>query len=391
MTTSPALMRRLTYGAVFLLSLHLALPAYINSTYLAERVGAELVGFVFTFAALAALLSVYLLPRIISRNGLLNVVALFGIINIFLAIMLVNAASIVVTTLFFIAFFTFGILLRFGLDIYLEQISPNGMTGRIRGLFLTLMNFGWLCSPWLAAQAAAAGDLRSVYLIAGLLLIPFTVITLFALREREAVPYPRFRPHELLAKLWRGRTAHYRNLYNILAIDLFLNIFYAIMVVYMPLYLHNYIGLSWPQIGIIFSWMLLPFVLLDYPLGLLADKKLGEKEILVTGLVVVGVFTALLPLITSSTIFIWAVALFMTRVGASMVEVMKETYLFKQIDAGDTQVVMMSRLTAPLALLIGPAVVAVTLPFTAFSNIFIGLGVLVLSALYFAFALQDTK
>ena len=65
------------------------------------------------------------------------------------------------------------------------------------------------------------------------------------------------------------------------------------MVIYTPIYLHEHIGLPWSDIGIIFTIMLLPFVLFEFPAGKLADGKWGEKEPPIIGIILIAVSTAL--------------------------------------------------------------------------------------------------
>jgi Na+/melibiose symporter-like transporter len=64
------------------------------------------------------------------------------------------------------------------------------------------------------------------------------------------------------------------------AINVLLQLFYTFMVIYVPIYLTEVIGFSWSELGLILCIALIPFVLLDSPVGELADKKYGEKEFL---------------------------------------------------------------------------------------------------------------
>jgi len=107
------------------------------------------------------------------------------------------------------------------------------------------------------------------------------------------------------------------------------------MVIYTPIYLNQHLGIDWTQIGMIFTIMLLPFIFLQFPLGRLADTRLGEKEIMAIGFGILVVSTAALSFITTTSFWVWALALFATRVGASAVAVMNETYFFKKTNDTD--------------------------------------------------------
>ena len=76
--------------------------------------------------------------------------------------------------------------------------------------------------------------------------------------------------------------------------------------------------------------MLLPFVILDFPLGKLSDK-IGEKKMLMAGFLIMTSSVLAIPLMTEPLLWLWAVILFMTRVGAATIESLSESYFFKVI------------------------------------------------------------
>ena len=124
------------------------------------------------------------------------------------------------------------------------------------------------------------------------------------------------------------------------------------MIVYMPLHLLD-LGIAWEQIGVLFTIMLIPFVLIEYPLGILADKRKSEKELLIVSLIIAVLSTASLILITTPDFTALAILLFMTRVGIAGVEVLRDSYFYKQVDADDTDVIAFFRTTRSLANVIG--------------------------------------
>jgi len=126
------------------------------------------------------------------------------------------------------------------------------------------------------------------------------------------------------------------------------------MVVYTPLYLTKYVGFSWAEIGVIFTIMLLPFVIFEIPVGRLADKKYGEKEFLTVGFIIMGIFTMAIGFVTVKNFWLWAAILFATRIGASFVEITCDTYFFKKVDQGKTDVIGFYRLTRPLSYVAAP-------------------------------------
>ena len=95
--------------------------------------------------------------------------------------------------------------------------------------------------------------------------------------------------------------------------------------------------------------------------------------------------------LTTKSFAIWAGLLFLTRVGASAIESMKETYLFKKVTAGDVGVISLSRLTLPLAYIIGSLASLALLRFFPISSLFLLISVLFLLGLYFSLTLKDTR
>jgi MFS family permease len=135
--------------------------------------------------------------------------------------------------------------------------------------------------------------------------------------------------------------------------------------------------------------MLLPFVFIQYPLGRYADK-VGERSFLLVGLVILGASTFLLAFIEPN-IWTWAIVLFMTRVGAAVTEVMTEVYFFKKVNDAESNYISIFRDMSPLAYIIAPLAGICILSFGTFSTLYIILGIIVLSSLYYAFSLRDTS
>ena len=162
------------------------------------------------------------------------------------------------------------------------------------------------------------------------------------------------------------------------------------MVVYTPIYLHSHVGFGWNKIGIIFTVMLLPFALLESPLGRLADEKYGEKEILSAGFVIIAVATAALAFVGGPNFYLWMLGLFATRVGASMIEVMNETYFFKKNSDRDPSIIGLFRMTKPFAYIIAPLFATVLFFFADYRLSFLVLGMIMLLGLRYSLTLKDT-
>jgi MFS family permease len=169
-----------------------------------------------------------------------------------------------------------------------------------------------------------------------------------------------------------------------------LEFFYALMIVYTPLYLLD-LGMTWSQIGVTFTIMLIPFILINYPVGVIADKKLGEKEMIIFALFLMAFSTLSVYFVASTSVAVWGFVLFMTRVGAAMVETLRDSYFYKRIDGDDMDIISFFRTSKSAAYISATAVSAMLLVVFPVKVMFLFLTFVILLALYPAFTLVDNK
>ena len=374
--------RQVIYFAGFFLTLSAALSYYANSSFLASVVGEDRIGLVYFFASIGSLVVIGLTPRLAKRFNLRVLVRLGGLILTLSYLGLGLATNPFFKLSLFVLIYNAVVALGFWLDLYLESLSRDGETGRIRGGYLTVVNAAVLLSPLVSTTVLGEADhFQNLYLLCFAATLPLLYLFWFKLaRARLESP-----GHSLWQKLLNP------NLRRILLVDLWLNIFYFIMGVYMPIYLHEKIGLAWGEIGLAFTIMLIPFVVIEYPLGWLADRRFGEKEVLAAGIILTGLATLPIFFVTSTTVALWAGLLFATRLGASAWEAMKETYLFKHVAAGDVSTIGLSRLTVPGAYFIGSVATFFLLKVMPIGGFFLTLGLFVLLGLAFSLRLVDTR
>jgi predicted MFS family arabinose efflux permease len=155
------------------------------------------------------------------------------------------------------------------------------------------------------------------------------------------------------------------------------------MVIYLPLLLSKEMGFGWPKIGVMFTIMLMPFLLLELPAGFLADKKIGEREILIAGFFIMFLATLAIPRLASAAFLTWAAVLFATRVGASLVEIGSETYFFKHVKEEDTGLISLFRMTRPLSFVVAPLFALPVIYFFSYSTSFYFLALFTLLGLFF--------
>src|SRR3989344_3642212 len=158
-----------------------------------------------------------------------------------------------------------------------------------------------------------------------------------------------------------------KNLRRSYKISLLLQFFYCWMVVYTPIYLYIHLGFSWKEIGLMFAIMLLPFAILPFHLGRYSDK-IGERKMLMIGFFIASFATLSLFFIERHEVWIWALALLCTRIGAATIEIMSDVYFFKHIKPENEEYIGVYRSTAPVAFIICPLVASLAFIFISSFN-----------------------
>ncbi len=390
-------LRHWVYLGSFTFSLHIALSAYINSSFISSLVGEKWVGLFFIIASFLSIILFFHIPSVLKKYSFQNVILWLAVISCLLAGSIFFVTSPVVFILVFLTFFyVAGHLLKYVLDLYLESLSDDANTGGIRGTILTALNFGWISSPLFIGLILGADNNYSLaYLASSVAIIPFFLIALltfkpFTKTETEQI-LPENDLRQTFKNIWQAKTGLEKNLHHVLAVDFVINFFYVFAFIYLPIYLHQHIGLPWSSIGVVFTVMLLPFIFLQYPLGRLADKKLGEKEIMTTGLIILSVATIAISLLNSQNIALWAIILLLGRTGLAAAEISKESYLFKHINSNDRNVLSLSRMMFPISYIIGPIIATCLLYFIDLKYIFIFVGLVVLYGIRHSLTIIDTK
>ena len=377
--------RLLMYAIGFVFSLSCAIPTYVNSSFLAQFIPSNFVGIIYTASSILAIAAFIEMPGLIKRFGNWRVMMglLFLLVFSLAGLSLGNDKLTIISS--FILNFVMISLVNFTLDIFLEEFSSNTKTGRIRGIYLTVANSAWVLSPPIASFILDGREIfTNIYILSGLLVIPVLALTFFSLGGIREPEYSKTPFWKTFGEIWADR-----DIKGVLLIQFLLQFFYAWMIIYTPIYLHETVGFDWETIGVMFTVMLLPFVLLEAPLGRLADSW-GERRILSIGFAITAVTTGLIAFVTDHNAVIWAAILFGTRVGAAMIEVMTDTYFFKKVDASRTNTISFFRTARPLAYVVSPIVA--TLLFTVFDKkgLFVFLGFLMLYGLRYSYAIKET-
>lgn len=378
---------RSVFAVSFILTISMALTSYIDSSFVETFISKSKIGILFTLASLASIVYIANMPKILEKLGISKTLILSSGVYVLSILGLVFISTPLLLQIFFILYWVSAIVMYLTVDVLVSHYSENESTGNTRGFYLTVYNLAFLIAPFMAGVLVDKINFKGVYLVSGLFII--CMVYFFIHRFKDLEFFPKKNGFNFLSdfiELFKNK-----DLRNVYLVTLTLYFFFAWMTIYMPIYLFENIGLSWQEIGAVFAIMHIPYVLLEIPWGKIADEILGEKEIMGAGIIIIGLCTISIGFITSKEFWVWACALSLTRIGASMLQVTTESYFFKKIDKGDTSKISVFRNASPIAMIVGPILATLALSIANFQELFIILGIIVLLALIPNYKLNDTK
>ena len=378
----------LVYFASFLYSFQYALPLYIESSFISQFLSTtKMVGIIFSIAAIFTAIFTFSLPRLLHRFGNYRLTLVTMGLEIVALLSLAIFSNPFIIIPLFIAHQTLTNIIFLNLDSFVESFSDDSKTGGIRGVFMTVLNVAIAVAPFLAGMMLTDHDFWKVYLAAAAFMaLGFLVIA----RNFKNYVDPKYTVSAIRDTLRMVGKSH--DLHSIIFMHFLLAFFFSWMVIYTPIYLNKHMGISMNDIlTIITPIALIPFIIFEVGLGKIADNRLGEKEILTAGFILMGVTTAGLSWITTSSVLVWAGALFLTRTGASMVEVATESYFYKKVGPEDSHLITFMRTIRTSAYIVGPLLGSLVLVFVDYRYLFLVLGIVMLTSIHFALTIKDTK
>lgn len=368
------------YILSFLFTLHISISAYVNSTFLTNFISEKYLGLLYTVASLVTIVLLSQSAKILQYFGNRRLILLFLIINMTALAFLISSTNTNLIAVSFISILATNTLISLCLDIFIEHFGTRETIGKTRGLYLTITNLAWMLSPLLTAILITEdGGYIAVYILAFITVVLMTLglfLSVKSFKDKKYIRTPFLKTYSKLKK-----SPH---MLAVTVINFILQFFFAWMVVYTPIYLHEYIGLGWDQIGVIFTIMLAPFVIFGLPIGILIDKyHIKKRTLLFVGFIILSISTILIPFISTTSVALWALVLFMTRTGASIIETTSEIYFFTHVKEEEAYLLGVFRDMTPLAYVIAPVISTLIFLFLPYKYLFIILAVIVLVGLYY--------
>ncbi len=370
----------------FLFGFSVAIIGYLSAIYFREVLGTDNVGFLYTISFIIILIVLLNLHKILMRIGRGRTLMITLTLQILVIFALILADTSLFGVILMMIYYILYAVVWVMFDIVLEAYSTDGETGRIRGLFLSVMGLGILCAPLYATNVLDKFGFSALFLTSLILYMIMFVIVLTTLNHIRGHVKRRHIPIiETIRKV--AKRTELRNIY---LVSLVLRYFFATMTIFMPLYLID-LGFSLPQIGWMFTIMLLPFILFEYPVGILADKKFGEKGILIIGLIVMALASLLIVMTDSTSFYVWTAILFFSRVGAALVEPMQDAYFYRQIDGSNVALINFFRSSRAIAYIVSTGVATVVTYFFGLEAVFVMMLIVIIIGIYPAVTLKDSR
>lgn len=378
--------RKVLYIAGFLFSINIALTSYVSSSFLNVFINEKYLGIIYAISAIFTIWGLFEIPKMMTKYGNTNT-SIFSSVLSFISLVFLsfgNNAYVIVPA--FIIYFITSNFLIMNFDIFIEELSPSKNIGKSRGLYLLVINGAWVLAQLVSGSIIAKSSYQGIFLFSASLIILTTGMFIVFFQKFKD---PLYKKISILKNI--RFFIKQKDISRIYLLNFLLKFFFAWMVIYTPIYLHEYMLFSWDKMGIIFTIMLLPFVILDYPMGKLSDK-IGEKKMLILSFTICAIFVLIIPFIQNKSLFIWAGILFFTRVGAAIIEIMSESYFFKAISVDNSEAISFFRNTGPMSYLVAPIVATIILATTpSFKYIFYVLTPIMLLGTLISLRLKDIK
>jgi hypothetical protein len=116
-----------------------------------------------------------------------------------------------------------------------------------------------------------------------------------------------------------------------------------------------------------------------------------ESSFLASGIIIISLAVLAIFFLGSTKLWLWALILFFSRVGAALIETMHDSYFFKQINHKDIDIINLFRNIDPFSCLIGSAFSLLVFNFFPIRFIFLFLAIISLTSLMPILTLKDSK
>lgn len=340
------------YISIFFISLHHVFVYLTNSSILKYTFGLK-TGEVLSIYGIASLFGICVFLLLLNSNPIKNIkrnIYISASIEIFLLISMYYFSlyqNVYVFVGLFLVHHMMTPYILFNLDTLFETYTHIKDRGKGRGIYLTVWNIPFVVIP-LIMSTLTVSELPIVYIISSILLLPFLYLIFIYIQNpdysnEKDTNTVTVHVSTLLGNFFKDKLDR-----NSFMVQSSLHLYYGMIAVILPIYLHSVFGFDWDKIGLILAVMTTPFILIQIPFGNMEDKRHNEKTIFKIGIFIILLFTLLVltikPEMTPEiSILLFMLFLFLTQVGCSLIEISTESMFYKHVTERDSTALLIFR------------------------------------------------
>jgi len=389
-----------SYIITIFYSLFFAIPYFSNSTFLSLYFTPTMVSAIYIIAGIIAIILSHNISKAVHKYHNYNTTTFIIAVAFISTTSLFFASNPYIIAILFIMHFISVLLLYVTINLYTEEFEDDKYAGESRGLFVVCIHSAMLIAPLIASQAINLVGLRATYLVSAMMLVPLYI---FMRHYYRTVEEPRMRGGHTLKALAKLR--HNADLRAAFATSIIFEIFVSVLAIYAAPMITSALGISIQlYLAVMLPISLISGIVLPYYIGVLADKKVGEKEFIILGTIIMSVSALLLPFITddnlmigTNSIFYISIFLLIVRLGTTLCQTAVYSYFYKKVDKRDADMTALFSISWPIGLVIAPIIGAIANACSYYLNsnnytiIFILLSLCTAYSLKYVFKMKDTK
>ncbi|MFH0853221.1 MAG: MFS transporter [bacterium] len=354
------------YVLSFLTSLGVAVIQPFLALYFETFVPLSFVGLLLSISYLISILANIFGARIIRllHEQRVVIIALGGTALMLFLLGFVGHVAILIVIFSLYTFFI--TLIWFNIQLYIKHNSATDKLSGNEGKLGSIINLGFVLAPFIGGAIASRYDLPAVFIASAI----FTLLGLILFAEIR--PYD----HEEIAVPGSHFLQQIKNYFRdpeltkiyLTSFGLYFN--YSLWI-FLPVYLLE-LGMSLASLGLLYSLTALPWVILEYPIGRLADKKSSLKGFLVAGFFLLAIVSFTFGILNELS---WIIAALVVGViGSSFIEMNSFSAFFKLAGHDNVERLSIFRTAMGLGQISGPLVAALILAQGSLSFLFIFAG-----------------
>jgi MFS family permease len=323
--------------AIALASMETVWALFMYSLGLNESTIGFISGGLIVITLIVFITSIPVLERV-NQNKLLATSLLFAIIAYSLIALFPNLILFLALTIGLTIFAVYQF--ECSMIIFRDNTKTKELNKQ-EGLLFSILNVGWLVGPLIAGFIIAKFSLNSVFFATAVFL--FIALTLFKFLAIAPVKKKRKEIDGHLLKnirdFFKDKKIH---LPYIMATGI--EVWWALIYIYVPIFMVKQ-GVAESYVGLFLSAIVLPLILIDYPIGRLSEKK-GFRFFFATGYGSLAVISCIV-FFFSGEIFAQLFLLVVASIFVGFIEPLQDTFFFKNVKSSEEEKYYPFQGTAP--------------------------------------------